>query len=75
MTADEYDIDGMISPTDRLCSGDGPVVGGEMGNGFASGPSDRFDADCGTADDEPIRDFGTAVKTPSSTDTEESLYV
>ncbi|WP_135825488.1 hypothetical protein [Halorussus ruber] len=74
MTADEYDIGGITSPTDRTRSGDSPVVGGEAGNGAASTPSERFDADRG-GDDRQIRGFGTVAETPSSTDTEEPLYV
>jgi hypothetical protein len=75
MTADEYDIGGMTSPADRTRSGDGPVVGGEAGNGFAPVPSERFDADCGTADHEQLRGFGIVIETPSSADIEELRYV
>jgi hypothetical protein len=75
MTADEYDTGGMTSPTDRIRSGDGPVVGGETGNGFAPVPSERFDADFETADREALGGSGIAGETPSSTDIEELRHV
>ena len=74
MTADEYDIGGITSPTDRTRSGGSPVVGGEAGNGAAPTPSEQFEADR-TGDDRPVGGFGTAGETPSYTHTEESLYV
>ncbi|WP_276300339.1 hypothetical protein [Halorussus lipolyticus] len=74
MTADEYDVDGTTSPAVRTGSGGSPVVGGEAENGAAPTPSEQFEAHR-TGDDRPVGGFGTADKTPSSTHTEESLYV
>jgi len=65
----------MTSPTNRTRSGDGPVVGGEAGNGFAPITSGRFDADFGTADREALEGAGIVGETPSSTNIEELRYV
>ena len=75
MTADDYDIGGRSSPTDRTPSGDSPVVGDATGDEFTpAAPSERFDADR-TADDRPTQRTETVDETPAPPHTEETFYV